>query len=42
MRTALFAGDKESLQATKEQLSDPAMRPDVLLTELEQIADIVN
>jgi FMN phosphatase YigB (HAD superfamily) len=42
MRTALFAGDKESLQATKEQLSDPALRPDVLLTELDQIADIVN
>ncbi|HZZ80626.1 MAG TPA: HAD family hydrolase [Gemmataceae bacterium] len=42
MRTALFAGDKDSLQGTKEQLNDPAMRPDVLLTELGQIADIVN
>jgi hypothetical protein len=41
MRTALFAGDKESLQATKEQLKDPATRPDVLLTELSQIAEIV-
>lgn len=41
MRTALFAGDKESLQATKEQLKDPATRPDVLLTELGQIAEIV-
>jgi hypothetical protein len=41
MRTALFAGDKESLQATKEQLKDTATRPDVLLTELSQIAEIV-
>lgn len=41
MRTALFAGDKESLQATPEQLKDPATRPDVLLTELPQIAEIV-
>ncbi len=41
MRTALFAGDKESLQATAEQLKDPTTRPDALLTELPQIADIV-
>ncbi len=41
MRTALFAGDKESLQATVDQLKDPATRPDVLLTELGQIAEIV-
>jgi hypothetical protein len=41
MRTALFAGDKESLEATKEQLKDPATRPDALLTELPQIAEIV-
>ncbi len=41
MRTALFAGDKESLQATKEQIKDPATRPDALLTELAQIAEIV-
>lgn len=41
MRTALFAGDKESLDATPEQLKDPATRPDVLLTELGQIAEIV-
>ena len=41
MRTALFAGDKESLQATKEQLKDPATRPDALLTELPQIAELV-
>jgi FMN phosphatase YigB (HAD superfamily) len=41
MRTGLFAGDRDSLQVTAEQLKDPASRPDVLLTELTQIADIV-
>jgi FMN phosphatase YigB (HAD superfamily) len=41
MRTALFAGDKESLQTTKEQLKNPATRPDALLTELPQIAELV-
>jgi FMN phosphatase YigB (HAD superfamily) len=41
MRTALFAGDKASLQATPEQLKEPASRPDVLLTELSQIVDVV-
>jgi FMN phosphatase YigB (HAD superfamily) len=41
LRTALFAGDKASLQATPEQLKEPAGRPDVLLTELSQIAEVV-
>ncbi|MSQ96685.1 MAG: HAD family hydrolase [Gemmataceae bacterium] len=41
MRTALYAGDKESLQATPEQLKNPATRPDAMLTELTQIAEIV-
>jgi FMN phosphatase YigB (HAD superfamily) len=41
MRTALFAGDKGSLQATPEQLKDANCRPDVLLTDLAQIADVV-
>jgi FMN phosphatase YigB (HAD superfamily) len=41
MKTALFAGDKASLQATADQLKDPASRPDVLLTELAQIVDVV-
>ena len=35
MKTALFAGDKASIQATPEQLKESATRPDVLLTELE-------
>jgi FMN phosphatase YigB (HAD superfamily) len=41
MRTALFAGDRASLQATPEQLKDHNTRPDVLLTELSQIAEII-
>jgi hypothetical protein len=41
MRTALFAGDKASLQADPNQLRQPATRPDVLLTELPQLADVV-
>jgi putative hydrolase of the HAD superfamily len=40
-RTALFAGDKNSLAATPEQLKDPATRPDVLLTELPQILEVI-
>jgi FMN phosphatase YigB (HAD superfamily) len=42
MRTALFAGDRESLETTTEQLRDPVTRPDALLTELAQIRDIVS
>lgn len=41
MRTALFAGDKASLFATPDQLKQPATRPDVLLTELSQISEVV-
>ncbi len=41
MRTALFAGDKGSLAATGDQLKDDNRRPDVMLTELSQIADVV-
>jgi FMN phosphatase YigB (HAD superfamily) len=41
MKTGLFAGDKASLQATKEQLKEPVSRPDVMLTELDQIADVI-
>ena len=40
-RTALFAGDKGSLSATPEQLKDPAYRPDVLLTELPQVLEVI-
>ncbi len=41
MRTALFAGDKNSVQATPEQLKDPATRPDAMLTELPQVAELL-
>ncbi len=41
MKTALFAGDRASLQATPEQLKDSQSRPDVLLTELNQISEVV-
>lgn len=41
MRTALFAGDKESLHVTPDQLKDPATKPDILITELTQVADVV-
>ena len=41
MKTALFAGDKASLQATPEQLKDPLSRPDILLTELTQLVEVV-
>jgi FMN phosphatase YigB (HAD superfamily) len=41
-RTALFAGDRNSLAASAEQLKDPALRPDVLLTELPQVLEVVS
>jgi HAD-hyrolase-like len=41
LRTALFAGDRTSLAATPDQLKDPATRPDVLLTDLGQITDVI-
>ncbi len=42
MKTALYAGDKASLVAAGEQLRDPALRPDVLLTELTQLLDVIS
>jgi FMN phosphatase YigB (HAD superfamily) len=39
--TALYAGDKASVVANNEQLNDPTTRPDVLVTDLRQIVDIV-
>jgi FMN phosphatase YigB (HAD superfamily) len=41
-RTALFAGDKTSLSATAEQLQDPATRPDVMMTELTQVLELIS
>jgi FMN phosphatase YigB (HAD superfamily) len=39
--TALYAGDKASVVASNEQLNEPATRPDVLITEIGQLAEIV-
>ncbi len=41
MRTALFVGDRDAVQATPEQLREAISRPDVLLTELSQITEVV-
>jgi FMN phosphatase YigB (HAD superfamily) len=41
MHTGLFAGDKASLQASVEQLKESSNRPDVLLTDLRQIAEVI-
>jgi hypothetical protein len=42
LKTALFAGDRNSLAATSEQLKNPVTRPDVLVTDLEQIAEVIS
>jgi FMN phosphatase YigB (HAD superfamily) len=41
MRTGLYAGDKESLAATRAQVNESATRPDILLTELQQISEVL-
>jgi FMN phosphatase YigB (HAD superfamily) len=41
MRTALLASDQTSLAATREELADPELRPDRLLTSLAQVRDVV-
>jgi FMN phosphatase YigB (HAD superfamily) len=41
MRTALFAADRTSLVATREELADPQVQPDRLLTSLTQLREIV-
>ncbi len=42
MRTALLASDGTSLAAKKEDLADPELRPDRLLTSLTQLREIVS
>jgi FMN phosphatase YigB (HAD superfamily) len=39
--TGLYAGDKSSCVATKDQIRDPAYMPDVLLTELPQVLEVL-
>lgn len=41
MKTALFAGDKSSFEASKEDVRDPDLKPDRLLTELSQIPSVL-
>ena len=41
MRTALFAGDKASLSAAAKHLKDEGTRPDLLLLDLGQLAEVV-
>ena len=41
LRTALFAGDKHSLQASAKELVQPDFKPDRLLTELTQIRNLL-
>jgi FMN phosphatase YigB (HAD superfamily) len=42
MRTALYAGDPTSLRASKDDMKDPDIRPDRLLTNLFQIREILS
>lgn len=41
MKTALFTGDKTSLVASADQLKDAKFRPDLLITELPQLAEVL-
>lgn len=41
MRTALLAVDQTSLAATREELADPELRPERVLTSLAQVRDVV-
>jgi FMN phosphatase YigB (HAD superfamily) len=40
MRTALLAADQTSLVASKDEVADPELRPERLLTSLAQIGDV--
>jgi FMN phosphatase YigB (HAD superfamily) len=41
MKTCLFAGDKTTLIASADQLKDARFRPDLLITALPQLADVL-
>lgn len=41
MRTALFAGDKLSFQATQEEVRDAKVKPDRLITDLSQLLRVL-
>jgi len=42
LRTALYAADKTSLQANAEDLRNPEIKPDRLITDLTQLRDILH
>lgn len=42
MKTALFAGDSLSMQASKAEVRDPELKPDRLITKLSQLAEILD
>jgi hypothetical protein len=41
MRTALYAGDAASVEATSAEIKDSELRPDRILTDLRQVRQIV-
>ena len=41
IRTALYAAEKIALRADPEDLRDPAMKPDRLITDLAQVRDLI-
>lgn len=41
MKTALYTGDRLMMQATPAELKDPNTKPDRLLTDLDQIRDVL-
>jgi FMN phosphatase YigB (HAD superfamily) len=41
MRTALYAAEKLGLHATPDDMKDPELRPDRLITDLNQVRDLV-
>lgn len=41
MRTALYAAEKLALQAAPEDMKDPDLKPDRLVTDLAQIRDLI-
>ena len=41
MKTALYAGDTSSFEASKDDIRDPKLRPDRLLTDLRQVLTVL-
>ena len=41
LKTALYAGDSSSFEASKDDIRDPKLRPDRLLTDLSQVLTVL-